>query len=316
LKTVVRTVQLEFDSAGQIKETNEALIVPYILARECVAEYCGGRGFKPGCELQDAAWTLKGQWVVAHSHADSVFVKNRSLIRGQIDPYSVRFDDAINAVKGDVWFLKVLCDQTFLDSVRSGELHKDASAAYFCDEFDEAGKFGDDVYDFVQRNFMFGHVAVGVTEGRCPSPFCGMEMDGFDSFLRVRVLDPGLFVSCRLTTVAKDAKAGVYALVGKLKRNLTDSGYAKGEAVVRDFLFDVEKGWTPERADSWVQENHYSSDTMSVPETLDAASKLDPEEVLAKSRRLLNHGNMSSTGDRKSVMTSAGWGARHHDGAL
>jgi hypothetical protein len=315
VKTVVRTVRLEFDSAGQIRETDEALIVPYILARECVSEYCGGRGFKPGCELRDAAWTLKGQWVVAHSHADSVFVKNRSLIRGQIDPASVRFDEVINAVKGDVWFLKALCDGAFLDSVRSGELRKDASAAYFCDEFDEAGKFGDDVYDFVQRNFMFGHVAVGVTEGRCPSPFCGMEMDGFDSFLRVRVRDPGLFVSCRLTTIAKDAKAGVYALVGKLKRNLTGSGYAEGDAVVRDFLFDVEKGWTPERADSWVQENADSSDTTSMPCALDARSKLDPQEVLACSRRLL-HGNTVSTGTRKSVMTSSGWRARHHDGAL
>jgi len=285
--TVVRTVQLEFDSAGQIRETDEALIVPYILARECVAEYCGGRGYKPGSELKEAAWTLKGAWVVAHSHADSVFVKNRSLIRGQVDPASVRFDDAINAVKGDVWYLKTLCDQAFQDNIRNGGLRKDASAAYVCDELYEAGKYGDDAYDFVQKNFMFGHVAVGIVEGRCPSPFCGMEMDGFDSFLRVRVRDPGLFVTCRLTTIAKDAKAGIYALVGKLKRNLTGSGYAEGDAVARDYLFDVGKGWTPEKADSWVQEHGDSSVTTSMPGGSGPRSnELDPGEVFAEGRRL------------------------------
>ncbi|MBM4400782.1 MAG: DUF2213 domain-containing protein, partial [Crenarchaeota archaeon] len=243
--TVVRTVQVEFDSSNQVRETEDAVIVPAILARECVSNYCGGRGYKPGSELKDAAWTLDGAWVVTHQHVDSVFVKDRAVIRGKVG--NIRFNDENGAVLGEIQFLKSRCDQALLDNVRNGSLSKDVSAAYFCDEVYSAGKFGDDAYDFVQKNFMFGHVAVGVVEGRCPSPFCGMSMDSFGSFLRVCVRDPALFVSCRLSTVALDAKAGVYALVGKLR------GEQSGDAVVRDYMFEVAKGWTLEEAEAWVK---------------------------------------------------------------
>ena len=269
---------------SKIRETDEAVIVPAVLARECVSDYCNGRGYKPGPELKAAAFTLDGAWVVVHGHIPTVHVQNRAVIRGRIR--DVAFNEKINGVVGDLWFLKACCDQALLDKVRQGELAKDVSAAYFADEVFEPGKFGDDAYDFVQKNIMFGHVAVGVPEGRCPSPFCGLQMDSFDGFLRVNVRDPSLF-ACRLSTLAVNAKEGVYALVGKLKKNLQPSGYASGDAVVRDFLFEVGKGWTPERADSWVQEHGDSSDTTSMPGGLDARSSLDPGEVLARSRRLL-----------------------------
>jgi hypothetical protein len=271
--TVVRTVQVEFDSSSQVRETEDAVIVPAILARECVSNYCGGRGYKPGSELKEAAWTLEGAWVVAHQHVDSVFVKDRSVIRGKVG--NVRFNDENGAVLGEIQFLKSRCDQALLDTVRSGSLSKDVSAAYFCDEAYSTGKFGDDPYDFVQKNFMFGHVAVGVVEGRCPSPFCGMNMDSYSSFLRVCVRDPALFVSCRLSTVALDAKAGVYALVGKLR------GEQSGDAVVRDYMFEVAKGWTSEKAEAWVETR------MDEAEAEEPAEVLNPLEVLARSRRLV-----------------------------
>ena len=122
---------------------------------------------------------------------------------------------------------------------------------------------------------MFGHVAVGVVEGRCPSPFCGMNMDSYSSFLRVCVRDPALFVSCRLSTVALDAKAGVYALVGKLR------GEQSGDAVVRDYMFEVDKGWTLEKAEAWVETR------MDEAETDEPDEVLNPLEVLARSRRLV-----------------------------
>ena len=145
-------------------------------------------------------------------------------------------------------------------------------------------------------------------------------MDSFDGFLRVNVRDRSLF-ACRLSTLAVNAKEGIYALVGKLKKNLQPSGYASGDAVARDFLFDVGKGWTQEIAEMYA-EDHMDSVLLvdgyaaSMLGALDARSSLDPGEVLARSRRLLSHCNMSSTGDRQSVATSAGWCARHHDGAL
>ena len=170
------------------------------------------------------------------------------------------------------------------------------------------GKFADEAYDFKQTNFMFGHVAVGVAEGRCPAPFCGLQMDSFDGFLRVNVKDPALF-ACRLSTLAVNAKEGVYALVGKLKQNLMPSGYASGDAIAREYLFDVSKGWTPDKAQAWVKENFDIEDSSNIGKSEDA---LKPSEVLAHSRMLLS--NMPK--GRQNVMTSAGWGTRHHDGAL
>jgi hypothetical protein len=272
--TVVRTIQVEFDSSSQVRETEDAVIVPANLARECVSNYCGGRGYKPGNELKDAAWTLEGAWVVTHQHVDSVFVKDRSVIRGKVG--NVRFSDENGVILGEIQFLKARCDQALLDGVRSGTISKDVSAAYFCEEVYSAGKFGDDAYDFVQKNFMFGHVAVGVVEGRCPSPFCGMNMDSYGSFLRVCVRDPALFVSCRLSTVALDAKAGVYALVGKLR------GEQSGDAVVRDYMFEVAKGWTPEKAEGWVKSHMDEAETRE-----SAVEVLNPLEVLARSRKLV-----------------------------
>jgi hypothetical protein len=316
----IRTLNVQFDTGSKVRETEEAVVVPAVLARECVSDYCNGRGYKPGAELKAAAFTLDGAWVVVHGHIPTVHVQNRAVIRGRIR--DVAFNEKINGVVGDLWFLKACCDQALLDKVRQGKLAKDVSAAYFADEVFKPGKFGDDAYDFVQKNIMFGHVAVGVPEGRCPSPFCGLQMDSFDGFLRVNVRDPGLF-ACRLSTLAVNAEEGVYALVGKLKKNLQASGYAAGDAVVRDFLFEVGKGWTPEVAELYAEDNMDSvlpeaGYATSLPEGLDARSILDPGEVLARSRRLLKSicGNMSSTGDRQCVATGAGWCARHHDGAL
>lgn len=402
----IRTLQVEFDASSQVRDEADAVVVPAVLARECVSNYCSGRGYKPWAELKAAAFTLDGAWVVAFKHIDSVHVNDREDIRGKVA--NVRCDEAVHSVLGDIRFLKGNCDQALLDKAKQGLLSKDVSAAYFDDEVPELGKFGEDVYDFVQRNLMFGHVAVGIPEGRCPSPFCGMSMDSFDSFLRVTVRDPALF-TCRLTTVLMNAKDGVYALVGKLRKNLGVSGWAEGDAVVRDFLFDASKGWTPEKAEAWATEHRDEADAAwstdyvnnladecfayiepggtkdsegkTVPRDLrhleyknaegqidyghlvaalaalggahtghppsyaaEAKGKLcaavrswnrehsdakiqsaicgtdsqgdccvlDSVDVLARSRELL--GNMPK--GRQSVMTNAGWGVRHHDGAL
>jgi hypothetical protein len=396
--------QIEFDSSRKVREFDEAVIVPAILARECVSDYCSGRGYKPGPELKAATFTLDGAWVVVYEHIPTVNVRNRGVIRGRVK--DVAFDDKINGVVGDVWFLKALCDEATLTKARNGELSKDVSCTYYSDDIYEPGKFADEAYDFKQTNFMFGHVAVGVPEGRCPSPFCGLQMDSFDGFLRVNVRDSGLF-ACRLSTLAVNVKDGVYALVGKLKKNLLPSGFASGDAVAREYLFDVSMGWTPEKAQAWVQEHQDAADAAwsaeyvgnlpdecfayiepggkkddegkTVPRSnrhlefknaqgqidrvhLTAALQalggartgeplpyageakgklcaavhswnrehpadqiessvcdgqgdscgLDSVLVLARSRELL--GNMPK--GRKDVMTDAGWGVRHHDGAL
>lgn len=267
----IQTLAVEFDSGRKIRETDEAIIVPTIFARECVSNYYNGRGYKPGAELKAAAFTLGGAWVVVGGHIPTVHVQDRSVIRGQT--HDVSFNEEINGIVGDTWFLKALCDEALLERARKGDIAKDVSTAYIDNEFYEPGKFGDDAYDFVQKNILFGHVAVGVPEGRCPSPFCGLQMDSFDGFLRINVRDPGLF-AYRLSTLAVNAKEGVYALVGKLKKNLLPSGYASGDAVACDFLFETAKSWTPEKAEAYVKEHA----DLAVPD----AAKQDEAKVAAE----------------------------------
>ena len=292
----IRTSKIELDSTKQIREDADSLAVPVILTRESILPFADGKGYRPAKELQEAAWTLEGAWVVAFSHIDTVFVTNRADIQGKVE--GVKFCSKINGVVGDVRFLKANCDAKVLDGVKKGEL-KDVSVAYFCEDVFRPGKFGDEPYDFVQQNFMFGHVAVGVPEGRCPSPFCGMAVDqlcrkpalfpmveiqGMDSkqleeimgkdafknmqpravffpatshgdpevtekYVRIRVRDPNLFVDGSFRTIVLSAKEGIHAIIGKLKSD------PKGATVVQNYMFEVAKEWTMEKAQAWVKDH-------------------------------------------------------------
>jgi hypothetical protein len=295
----IRAERVSFDSSRKIREDDGSLVVPAVLTRESILPFDAGFGYRPAAELELAAWTLEGAWVVANNHIATVFVTDRADIRGKVE--NVRFDGKINGVVGDIRFLKSCRDQTFLDGVRSGSL-RDVSVAYYSEEDFSPGKFGDEVYDFVQRNFMFGHVAAGVPEGRCPNPYCGMNADALivapqgDSeetadYIHVTLRDPALFVEDHFRIVEFDAKLGVKAVVGKLKSD------SKGAAVVQKYIFTKAKGWTLKKAEDWAKQ-HKDSVLPGVPKSSGVSSqgdkvpdgeveRLDPFEVLEDSRRLL-----------------------------
>jgi hypothetical protein len=263
----IRAERIAFDSSRKIREDEEALVVPAVLTRESILPFDAGFGYRPATELKDAAWTLEGAWVVAYNHIATVFVTDRADIRGKVE--NVRFDGKINGVVGDIRFLKSCCDEVFLEGVRSGSL-RDVSVAYYSEEDFSPGKFGDEVYDFVQRNFMFGHVAAGVPEGRCPNPYCGMNADALivaprgDSeetadYIHVTMRDPALFVESHFRTVEFDAELGVKAVVGKLK------SASKDAAVVQKYIFAKAKGWTLQDAEVWAKQ-HKDSLLPIVPE--------------------------------------------------
>jgi hypothetical protein len=257
----VRTSRIELDSSKQVREDADSLIVPAILTRESILPFPDGKGFRPAKELNDAAWTLEGAWVVSLNHIETVFVTNRTDIRGKVE--SVKFSDKINGVLGDIRFFKSKCDKAFLADVKDSKL-KDVSVAYFCEDVLVPGKFGDEPYDFVQQNFMFGHVAAGIPEGRCPSPFCGMAVDALlrphrdpeetEEFVHVPVRDAGLFVTGSFRTITISEDEGIKAVVGKLKSD------PKGSTVIQKYIFDKSKGWTLEKAEAWVKEHKDSMD--------------------------------------------------------
>jgi len=283
----IRWNKAEFDSSKQMKETEDALIVPTIFTRESILPFGDGKGYRSAKELQDAAWTLEGAWIVVHNHIDTVFVTDRADIRGKAE--NISFCNKINGLIGDTRFLKAKCDQTVLDEVKTRKL-KEVSVAYFCDDIFTPGKFGDEPYDFEQKNFMFGHVAAGVPEGRCPSPFCGMSVDSLiakphkdpeetEEFVHIRVRDPDLFVEGNYRTIDIDAGKGIKAVIGKLK---SDPG---GSTVVQKFIFDKSKDWTMDKAQAWVNEHKDSVDRKD-PEK-PAIPTFDSHLELERSARLL-----------------------------
>ena len=315
----VRAVRVEFDSSRKIREDEDELVVPAVLTRESILPFADGLGYRPAAELEAAAWTLEGVWVVAYSHIVTVFPMSREDVRGRVK--DVSFDAEIQGIRGDIHFQTVLCDEALLAGVRGGSL-KDVSVAYFCEDVFEPGEFAGERYDFRQENFMFGHVAAGVPEGRCPSPFCGMNVDSFrphldpevtEKYVRIGVRDPDLFVDNSFRTVVWSADQGIHAVAGKLKSN------PSGGTAVQNYMFDLVKDWTMEKAEAWVKEHKdealpstsqgsnvrgkplADAETGSVSEEADKdkdvsaeestnsadAEKLDPFEVLEDSCRLL-----------------------------
>jgi len=269
--------KFELDSARNIRETEEEIVVPAILDRESILQYGNIRSYRPASELQAAAFTLEGAWIVAYRHTPTPYIVHRSDIRGRVK--NVSWNAETNALVGELLFAKSLCDAVLLEKLRKGILNKDTSTAYFCNELFEVGEFGGQKYEALQKNLMYHHVAVGVPEGRCPSPYVGL-MDSFSDFLRVNVRPQQLFA--RLTTVLVSAKDGVYALVGKLRQGTK-------ETVTCELMFDAEKGWTQEKAETWAKQHKNSADTPKLsPKPEPKLEPLDPFEVLEKSRRVLN----------------------------
>jgi len=308
----IRQGKIELDAASKVQETADELIVPVMLDRESILTYIQGKGYRPAKELEAAKKTLNDALIIAYEHTETPEIRDPSIIRGKVR--NAVWNTETHGFTGELHFFKDTCDEEFLNRVREGTLNKDVSSAYYCNEVYVPGEFGGEKYDFYQEQLVFHHVAVGVPEGRCPPPYCGL-MDSFDDFLRVKVREPEVF-SSRMSTVLLSAKNGIYALAGKLR-----SGAG---TFVREYMFDVNKGWTREKAEQWAKKQNDSD--LDLPDTppdeqaggnhvaaLADSALLDPEVVLAQSRKILS--NMSPLGDRQNVMTGAGWSARHHDGA-
>jgi hypothetical protein len=273
----VRAVRVEFDSSRKIREDENELVVPAVLTRESILPFADGLGYRSAAELEAAAWTLEGAWVVAYSHIVTVFPVSREDVRGRVK--SVCFDAGIQGIRGDIHFQKAFCEEALLAGVRGGSL-KDVSVAYFCEDVFEPGEFAGERYDFRQENFMFGHVAAGVPEGRCPSPFCGMNVDSFKphldpevtKYVRIRVKNPDLFVGNSFRTIVLIADQGIHAVVGKLK------GTPEGATVVQNYMFELTKDWTMEKAQAWVKE-HKDEALPSTSEGTDVRGKLAESKV-------------------------------------
>jgi hypothetical protein len=75
-----------------------------------------------------------------------------------------------------------------------------------------------------------------------------------ENFVHIRVQDPADFVDGSFRTITISENEGIKAVIGKLKSD------PSGSTKVQKFIFDKSKGWTMEKAQTWV--NQHKNDKM------------------------------------------------------
>jgi phage I-like protein len=71
-----------------------------------------------------------------------------------------------------------------------------------------------------------------------------MPVDVTDQYIRIRQKDPDFYQDGSMRTMILDAAKGIRAIIGKLKGKTTTE--------VQSYLFERDKGWTPDKAQAWV----------------------------------------------------------------
>jgi hypothetical protein len=252
----IGTSQIELDSTKVILEDEKEIVIPALLAREAVLPYAQGKAFRPREELKSSLFTFEGAWCVSKRHPEHMLVTKPYEISGKVS--DVQWDEARALVKGNVHLLKSKNDPAFIQDVKDGRL-KDVSIGFIYEEDWTPGKYQGQPYDFVQRNLLINHVAVGVPRGRMTSPQVGLGLDSALSQMLEGVCaaaDPweenentirsghgpaAAAETCR-TKVLSEAQ-GISLVVCKNKDT--------GDWYDQSFLFSKAKGWTMEKAKAW-----------------------------------------------------------------
>jgi len=188
-----------------IQDDDKFLVVKAVIASEIVHKYKDGMAYKPADELEKAAWTAEGRWVKALSHPASDHIRNVNDINGRME--NPRFRKDLNdpktnrpcrrGIEVDIRFFKDRTGKEVLDKIQSGQL-KDNSIGFSCDKDVTPGEFQGQKYDYVQRNICIDHLAAPIEQGRCPSPYCGINVDAVeDDKPIVEVQDANLGISYR-----------------------------------------------------------------------------------------------------------------------
>jgi len=174
-----------------------------VIARTIVHQYEDGWAYKPSKELESAAWTANGRWVIVGKHPETAIISNRDDINGRTvnshftkslkNSKTNRPEDRGILADLEIFDAKVAPD--ILAAMKAGS-KRDVSIGFFFDQDPTPGVVGDDYpqlkgteYDYVQRNIMIDHTAAALDtgSGRCTFPECGI---GADEFKKLMVGDP------------------------------------------------------------------------------------------------------------------------------
>jgi hypothetical protein len=155
----------------QVKEDDETLTVSAVITREGVYEYDGMLVYEPAEEVEKAAFTAMNAWIV-EEHPPEIILSNPAMIRGTVrNPVFVE-----DRIKADLVFFKERCSPRYLNDVKKGRA-RSVSIGFFWDCVPHKGEFKGQRYDYVKKNILIDHVAVGSWQGRCSYPLCGIGVN-------------------------------------------------------------------------------------------------------------------------------------------
>jgi hypothetical protein len=155
----------------EVQEDDETLTVPAVITREGVYDYDGMLVYEPAEEVEKAAFTAMNAWIV-EEHPPEIILSDPKLIRGTVqNPVFIE-----NRIKADLVFFKNRCSPKYLEAVKTGKA-RSVSIGFFWECIPEKGEFKGQHYDYIKKDILIDHVAVGSWQGRCSYPLCGIGVD-------------------------------------------------------------------------------------------------------------------------------------------
>jgi len=241
--------------------------VPAVITREAVLDYDGMKVYEPREEVEKAAFTAQNAWIV-EEHPPDVILSDPKLIRGTVrNPVFVE-----DRIKADLIFFKDRCSPKYLADVKTGKA-KSVSIGFFFECTPQTGEFRGEHYDYVKRDILIDHVAVGDWTGRCSYPACGIGVnahrgaDPYPNEHSCRLRDPETLEIVGSGTRKHDGKT--YRIIyGKPKNG-------EGGSVEQPYRYPVET-WSETEAHKHCQEHDGSFEPAIKEESDNLAS--DQEE--------------------------------------
>jgi len=251
----IGTSLVELDSTKILKEDEDEIVLPGILAREGVFPYPEGRAFRPRKELEKSMITFEGAEVVGKKHPETLILTDPDLIIGKV--YHANIDEK-GSVHGEVHLYKKLISDDLIAGIKSGIFSKNSMGFLYMEDATK-GEFNGQVYDYVQRKIKVDHVAVGVPYPRDPG--CVLGVDDFSREIKIG-LDPWEetedFIrsghkepsdTCRTIVISEDQ--GIKAVYCKYGDSWD----------IQSFLFAKAKDWSMEKAKAWFREHKDAVDS-------------------------------------------------------
>lgn len=201
----------QFEDSKILRDDEQYLVVKSVLASEIVHQYRDGWAYKPADELEKSTFTFRGIPIKALDHPRGSHIEEFSDVNGRVENPKFRKDlidpktkrPCRRGIDAELWFyrdnapevksgpFKAISEQT-AKAIRDGTL-KDNSIGFTCFNDKTPGEFQGQHYDYVQRNIFANHLAAPIEKGRCPSPYCGINMDAEEKlFIEVQDADLGI----------------------------------------------------------------------------------------------------------------------------